>query len=507
MSLLVLLACEPIGPGTGLPDNDRTDAGEGQLSIERTRVDFGVLSVLADEPATQTLEVRNAGDAELVVAGLGWIVGDEVFESDAEALVELGPGEAAQVELTFSPATDGLFEAVLFPNGSVQITLTGQATAPVLRVLADVPDLGSVAVGCRVEADVVLLNDGSEDLQLGEAELVGGEGFLLEGELPPTLSPGEHGRVDAVFAPLEGGAQEALLTVPSNDPASPSSVLALTALAVPGERVQVTTPYIPGPPVDVLFVVDSTATTELAAAQGAAQVLFDRLDELEADWNVSVANGVAACHSTYDPYLSGDIYSPETAGPALAYGLTPQSDGTAALLELADGLLERTEDGDCLAGFLRDDAPLHLVLVTDRAEASPLPTEDYLSSLGDKLGDADRLIISAITGDGDACTDGGQARDAAGLTGGLDVDVCGADWTTTLAELADLSVAGAQAELTIALELPAVPETLEVTSGGRLLTAWSYDAESRTLTLDGVTEELQLGAEIDITYLSAQDCG
>ncbi|MCP4810657.1 MAG: choice-of-anchor D domain-containing protein [Proteobacteria bacterium] len=506
MSLLLLLACEPIGPGSGLPDNDRTDAGEGQLSIERTRVDFGTLSVLDDGSASEVLRVRNTGDAELVVAGLGWIVGDDAFTSDAEALVELAPGESTDVTLTFAPTTDGLFEAVLFPNGAVQISLSGQGRAPVLRLLAEETDLGSIPVGCATTSQITLLNDGSEDLLVLSAELAGAEGFSLEEGPPAVLAPGDHANLFARFEPLEGGLQEGLLTVASDDPASPTAVLPFSALAVPGERVQLSVPYIPGPPVDVLFVVDGTATSELWDAQDAAQALFDRLDELEAEWNVSVANGVAACHSTYDPFLSSAVYEPETAGPALAYGLSPHSSGTAALLELAVSLVERTGEGDCLEGFLHEDAPLHVVLVSDREEASPLSHETYVSQLADKLGDPDRLIISAVTGDGDTCTDGGQSRDAAELTGGLDVDVCSADWATTLAEIAELSVATAEADLSIVLDLPAVVETLELSHGGRELKAWTYDADTRTVTVDGVTEELQLGAEIDLTYLSAQAC-
>lgn len=505
VTLLLLLACEPIGPGSGLPDNDRSDAGDGQLSVDRTRIEFADLSAL-DGPVQQTLRVRNTGDADLVVSGLAWVVGSDAFTTDAPALLDLAPGASTDVTVTFEPTTDGVFDAVLFPNGAVQISLTGDATAPVLRLLSEETDLGSVPVGCEATAQVVLLNDGREDLEIASAALSGGEGYLLTGDVPAKLAPGEHATLHASFEPLVGGAQDALLTVASSDPSGPSAGLSLTALAVPGEQVQQAEPYVPGPPVDVLFVVDATSSQALWAAQEATEDLFTRLDELEADWHVTAANGVAACHSTYDPYLDGDIYSPASAGPALAYGLTPSSSGTAALLELAVTLVERTGSADCLAGFRRDDAPLHVVLVSDRADTSPLSAEDYVSDLASKLRDPDDLIISAIAGDGDACPDGGRSRDAAGLTGGLAVDVCTASWATTMAELAELSVASAQADWTVELDLPAVVETLELHHDGRALTAWSYDPSENAVTVDGVAEELQLGATVDITYLSAQDC-
>ncbi|HJN74428.1 MAG TPA: choice-of-anchor D domain-containing protein [Myxococcota bacterium] len=506
--LLLLVACEPIGPGSGVPTRGLVEPGNGSLSVDRTRIDYGALSVLTDGYQVEVLQVRNTGDAGLVVAGLNWIAGADVFFSNAPALVELDAGQTFDVTITFEPHTEGSYEAVVFPNGLVEIALTGEATAPVARLLEGDDTLDPVPVGCGASSTFALFNDGSEPLEVESLELGGGEDFSLEGDLPGELGPGEHVLYELWFQPLSGGAQDASVTLLSNDPASPSVGLTISALGVPGEAVRETLSYVPSQAVDLMFVVDSGPenATHLSGARDYASVLFDRLDGLGSDWHVTVGNGEDSCHSTFDPYLGSDVYDAETAGPALAYGLLPQGDGTRRLLQLAVQLVERTDSGECLEGFLRAEAMLHVVLVLSGEEASPQGLESYLDQLRDHLVDPDNLVISAIAGTGGACTHGGNAISAASETGGAVLDICEDDWDNFYTELADAAVSAAGGPLRVELELPAVPETIELTHEGRSLTAWSYQSDTATLEIDGVTEGLELGAQIDLAYLAAQVC-
>ena len=86
------------------------------------------------------------------------------------------------------------------------------------------------------------------------------------------------------------------------------------------------------------------------------------------------------------------------------------------------------------------------------------------------------------------------------------LDICEDDWDNFYTELADAAVSAAGGPLRVELELPAVPETIELTHEGRSLTAWSYQSDTATLEIDGVTEGLELGAQIDLAYLAAQVC-
>jgi len=506
--ILLLAACEPIGPGSGVPDRGIVEPGSGTLSVDRSRIDYGELSVLDDGYAVELLQVRNTGDATLVVAGLNWIAGDDAFFSNAPALVELDAGQTLDVAVTFEPTTDGAFEAVIFPNGVVEVALTAEATAPVARLLESEEDLGSVPVGCTGGTSLALINDGSEDLEIEDLELAGGTAFSLVGEVPSSLAPGEHALFEVRFDPLSGGTQESSVTLTSNDPANPTLGLTLGALGVPGEAVRETLSYVPKQSVDMLFVVDSGSTmgAHLSSAREHATTLFQALDSLGTDWQITVGNGEDACHSTFDPYLSSTIYDAETAGPAMAFGLVEQGDGTRRLLQLAVQLVERTDSGECLEGFLREDALLHVVVITSDAEASPLSVDTYLDSLREHLDEDEELLVSAVAGDGESCTHGGKAITAANATEGIVLDICEDDWDTFYTALAETTVAAGGAPLRVTLELPPVVETLELSHEGRSLTAWTYDTETGILELDGAAEDIEVGAEIDLAYLAAQTC-
>ena len=306
---------------------------------------------------------------------------------------------------------------------------------------------------------------------------------------------------------MTGGPLEASVSLRSNDPAASTTGLTFEGLGVPGEQVQQIETWSPTTQADVLFVVDSGASmgNHLAQAQDSAELYLESLQVGGVDWQVSVANGEQDCHATYDPYLSSEVYTPRTAGPALGYGLNPSGTGTSALLELALSVLERTDAEECMAGFLREDAQLHVVLVTDEAESSPHAAEDYVSALSAMLDSEDDLRISAVVGDGQGgCTHGGQALEAAELTGGAELDLCEEDWDTFLTELAALSTQRARGPSSLELEQEAVLETLSLSSGGRSLSAWTV--EDGAVLLDGEAEGLELGDLIELSYTAAQAC-
>ena len=132
--LLLLIACDPLGPGVGVPPDWTPPIGQGELRLERDTVDFGSLSVLTDEPASRTIMVTNTGNADLDISGLSWLVGDtDAFSVDAPALVTLEPEQSTPVTLTFAPVEHGEFEAALFPNGQRILRMVGTATAPRCR--------------------------------------------------------------------------------------------------------------------------------------------------------------------------------------------------------------------------------------------------------------------------------------------------------------------------------------------------------------------------------------
>lgn len=188
----------------------------------------------------------------------------------------------------------------------------------------------------------------------------------------------------------------------------------------------------------------------------------------------------------------------------MALGLNPAGAGTPALLELASEALERSDPGECLAGFLRPEAHLHVVTISARSEASSGSSGAWLSTLG-SLTPSGQLVVSAVAGDG-SCPSSPKLQDLSAATQGEYLDICTGDWDTFFAALAQVSVERSKPEMPLALDHLPVPETIEVYSGTKRLSAWTWDPVLELLSVNGAAEDLEIGAELRVSYTAAQDC-
>jgi hypothetical protein len=502
MFLTLLAGCSPFQPFDLTPNPTPQVEALPELSIDVAELDFGTRSVADDGALTLVLTLENVGGGTLVVPHQIKADGDDVFSVQAPPLIELAEGESAVMPVVFDPSTDGDWNAVLQIRDQ-SVELFGGATAPVARVLPDQRDVGAVWVGCQEQVSLTVLNDGREPLALWELSLSGGEGWSLDGDLPESLAPGDQVTLDLWFRPTDGGPQDLGIELLTNDPAAPQITLGIGGLAMQSATHSESHTYSPGLMTDLLFVVDSGPSMSgyLADAQTQTQALFDRLDQGQVDWHASVANGESDCHSTYDAFLDSATYSPAAAGPALGYGLSPQGSGTRALLELAGATLERTDPGDCLSGFLREDADLHIVLMTQASEATSGDADQWANTLSQH---AARVTVSAVIGAGGACSASPQVEALVSQTGGQQLNICDPDWSAFFAALGQVSLDQPADPQQIRLEVDAVPETIEVWAGPRRLSEW--ELQGGTLFVDGDAEGLEAGDEIQVVYSVAEEC-
>jgi hypothetical protein len=200
---------------------------------------------------------------------------------------------------------------------------------------------------------------------------------------------------------------------------------------------------------------------------------FDENGGLDAD----LALDDAFTLNNHDLYLTSDTEGPAeifaemvaqgTSGSGLEMGME------GARLALSEPLLS----GDN-AGFLREDANLSLLIVSDEEDSSPLSVDDYLNYFVSLKGDGayrdhSLMNISAVVGDDPpefegepACSSengsadyGHRYVDAVSKTGGLLDSICGEDFSPLVSQLG-LTLSGLEAEF----ELSAYPvlDTLDV---------------------------------------------
>jgi hypothetical protein len=171
--------------------------------------------------------------------------------------------------------------------------------------------------------------------------------------------------------------------------------------------------------------------------------------------------------------------------------------------------LEQTGPGECNEGFLREDALLHAIVVSDEGDHSPGPWEDYLARMRAAKG-ADWMVrMSAVSGDfPDGCATatntalpGERYIDAVEATGGVYLSLCSA-WAENVEVLADASVRRDTFPLTATPD----PATIVVTrNGGTVRAGWTYVPESNVIVFEGTVVPTS-GDVVTISYDAPVSC-
>ncbi len=205
--------------------------GTGQspvLALSQTNLDFGTVGV--NEFSTDSLAVKNTGNAELLVSSLK-ITGNDstVFSVDTTGFTIL-PEDSHFVKVNFAPITSGNFSAVLniYSNAAdTTVALSGAASAPVIYLSSDTLDLGSVEVNDTKSAHLTVKNVGQDTLILYNIETADNNMSGLGMSFPspsPRLGSGDSLIFEIDFEPTITGYQSTYLLIFSNDPGSPDSV-------------------------------------------------------------------------------------------------------------------------------------------------------------------------------------------------------------------------------------------------------------------------------------------
>lgn len=280
----------------------------------------------------------------------------------------------------------------------------------------------------------------------------------------------------------------------------------------------------PLPAVDILWVIDGTPSMDSArdALVDGLVGFLDRLDDRGLSWQVGVCS--TDLGDDQPGQLRGDpwILTPATESAeavllttieAVASG-EPSGGLGAAMLAVSPPLA--TGDN---RGFRRDNAALHVVIVSDSDDESeallgPDPASaalEFLDAERERTGRSAR--ISAVVGDaGTGCSGpdgtalpGDRYLAVARGSGGVQGSVCDTDLAPVVEAVGDVSV-----EWTTRFVLQAVPEagSVQVTVDGALQDeGWLLEPDAETV--DGTTVERVVlvfedappaGAEIEVRY-------
>ena len=315
-------------------------------------------------------------------------------------------------------------------------------------------DFGFQETDTALTQAVTLRNAGGDELLVFDLALSPDEEiYRIAGTSPAvaapfTLAPGETVDVEIRFQPGLPGPAPVDLVVESDDPDEPQLVVPLSGNGFRAETevIEQGTQYS----ADILFVVDDSGSmgndqTKLASS-------FTTFINWLIGHTISFQIGV-----TTTDMSSGGAQGELVGSPKILTNGTPNlvtkfsdnvhvgTSGSASEKGLDAGIAALTYphiSGEN-AGFLRDDAKLFVVFVSDEEDQSSESVAYYLELFSAvKDGEADDLYIAAISGGASGCSGDGTApaspryHEAAMSTGGLSGSICDSDFGVTLESLA-----------------------------------------------------------------------
>lgn len=521
LPLPLLLACQEYSVVQGkdvLVGDENT--GEPDIEVSPPEIAFGQVAVNDTVAHVETVTVTNVGDGALELYGLALENTEAPFTLSAIGSVLVPPGQSTSFTVTYEPRTAEASETnVLVQSNDPDeefslVHILGTGIAPVIELSPETYDFGVNYVGCNTPLPVAIRNIGNADLIVDDLSYVTASNDLTvdtleatNGPLPWTIAPSTEITINVMYHPLDNYADEGYLQVSSNDPLkSLAQANQMGQGDVFGRNVDTYQQPLRGMS-DILFIIDNSCSMADEQANLAANFSYfaQNITALDADYQLAII-------TTDNPVFRGDILTNQTAN--LDAEFIAQStvgingSGTEMPTEMAYQSTQSGGDAGPGSDFLRDDAVLSMIFVSDEPDSSPSAWGTYLSAFQGLKTNTDNVVVHAISGDWPtgcgAASATNNVYELTGATGGLYLSVCATDWASHLQALAEGSVTDLSSfDLT---QWP-VPETIVVrVDGVTTTTGWSYTEGDNSVDFEesAIPEG---GSTIEIEYDVAGGCG
>lgn len=517
-----------------------------QWSFLPGTLDFGAVPVGAE--VSLGVALKNVGNDQCFVGGMQLASGsDSAFTATPMTSGVIEPGGTMVLKITFKPQSQqtygGMAEAwVNHPtNNHPTAVVHGLGVQGCFALQPTDIDFGTTKLSCGPRTrTVVAYNTCTAPVTISEAFIdaaaTGDLSLTHAPSLPFTLQPGNQAAFEVTYAPTDDGVDSAALRVTA-DGVMHTAGLSGLGLSQPTKTdtfVQETQAKV-----DVLFVIDNSGSMmeeqqslgqNFAAFLSAAQAQF-------VDYQIGVTTtgidpspgGWSVCPGGVDGGEAGRLFPVAGTTPRIITPATPNAAQVfatnvnvgwchwneqgleAAYRALSSPLVNNADDtrtsapNDGNAGFLRPDAKLAIVFLTDEEDYSTQDVSFYETFFkGLKGNDPTMLSMSAIAGPQNlascptASSTGSRYIKLANATGGIVESICTQDWASSLQNLSSTTF-GPKRTFPLS-DTPADPNQLTVTVNGVAVTgSWSYDATTNSVTFDE-TAAPAAGSVIEVTY-------
>lgn len=448
---------------------------------------------------------------------------------DCSPAVVLKPAQTLKVDVGFqplqekqatplsSPSFDGTLD--INTNGNPPkrtVVLTGLATKSCVEVVPDKLDFGLVTVNCSSRKEkITIFNTCPTHLNVTKISFsaAGANGFRIASaqQVPFTIPSGQSADIELQYrATAPPQKSTAVLEIEhSVTQQSPLSVPMIAEGTTKSDQTDIFK-QSNNPKIDILFVVDDSGS--MSDNQKNLGQNFKSFIQLAKTFNVDFQLGVTTTDvsGSGNPFGGGQFAPGELRGsPKIMTNNTPNIEtifqqnvnvGTngsateagleAARLALSHPLITTGTN----KGFLRTDASLAIIAVSDEPDQSPQPVQFYINFFMNIKGvrNVDMFRFSAVIGydpatkqnscsaNGASASSSGRYLAVANATRGVAASIC-VDWANTLQQLGALSF-GLRSQFF--LSRPADPQSVQVKVDGNDVpsTEWTYDGNSNSVT-------------------------
>ena len=265
-----------------------------QAAIQVTPGSLNFGSTVVGKKVSQTLSVANTGKISVNISQVN-LSSSQFSVSGLVMPLALPVGQSSNFQVWFDASSAGNATGTLTVQtdagiSSQQVALAGAATiAPAqIDVNSTSLNLGSATVGTTAKGTLTLTNVGGANLLISLISVVG-NAFAVSGiTTPSTIVPGGSATLSVSFSPTAAGNDSGNITITSNDPQTPTTIISLTGT---GTSAPVA-PTITTQPVNQTVTAGQAATFTVVAA-GTAPLSYQ--------WQkngVNIAGATSASYTT-----------------------------------------------------------------------------------------------------------------------------------------------------------------------------------------------------------------
>jgi len=226
---MAMLSSGVLGGCAGLVSGTKT-AIQAAFSLNPTSINFGKVGI--GKQTTQSIAISNTGNTTISITQ-ATVSNSQFSLPGATFPMSLATGQSGNVTVAVTPTASGTVAGTLTALGSngnsqvVNLSATAVAPTPQISLSSSSVQFGTVTVGSTGNSTLTISNAGTADLTVSFITLTG-TGFGATGiATPKTISAGQSASLALTFQPTIAGAASASLSIASNDPATPTSTVAL----------------------------------------------------------------------------------------------------------------------------------------------------------------------------------------------------------------------------------------------------------------------------------------